>query len=125
MNNAQLLPHFLIKTRAASAAKQNSQHVEQRNISVTDVRDVPREVHMTEFDGGFLDDFTRGSLAWLRGQNHWWQRAGFCLRVSLADLCDRVIVLHVTGDHIENIVGRVTLRVVAANVLGFEFVEDV
>ena len=72
---------------------------------MTNVRNVPREMQMAEFDGGFLDDFARDGLARFGGQNYRGQGAGLGFWRKLRGLRDSIVVLHIAGDDVEDVVG--------------------
>ena len=125
MDDAFLLAHLLVKTRAAAVAEQRGKDVERGDVRVMDVRDVPTVMHVAELDGGLLDDFARGELARLGGDEQRRHGAGFSLGETLADLRDDLVDPHVADDDEEEIVWRVTGAVIADDVLSFQFVEDV
>ena len=125
MHDALFLAHLLEEARTATAAEQHGQHVENRHVRVPQFRGVPREVQVAEFDRRFLDDFARGGLLRFQQQQGGQQGAGFGFCVGGFDLRDDLVALHVTGDDVEHIIRRVFLVVIAADVVRFEFVEDV
>ena len=80
---------------------------------------------MAQLDGRFLDDFAGGGLRRLFGQHHRRDGAGRSLRPSLLDLHEHVGGHDVAHDEEEDVVGRVTLAVVAHDVRALKRVEDV
>ena len=62
IDHARLFADFLVKPRAAAAAEQDGQHVKNRHVGMAQFGDVPGEMEVPEFDGGFFDDLARGGL---------------------------------------------------------------
>ncbi len=125
MHEALTFAHLLIQARTATAAEQHGEHVEHRHVGMAQFGDVPREMQMAEFDGRFLDDFARRGLLRFGGQKIRRQRARLGLRVSLFDLLNHLVALHVAGDDVEDIVRRVFLVVIGADVVRLQLVENV
>jgi hypothetical protein len=120
-----LLADALEKPRAATVAEQGGEHLDGGNVRVPPVGDVPGEVEVAQLDGRFLDDFAGGSLRRLFGQHHRRDGAGRSLRPSRLDLREHVGGHDVPHDEEEDVVRRVTLAVVAHDVLALKRVEDV
>ena len=85
------LAHLAKETGTAAVAQQRGENVQGGHVGMADIGDVPGEMKMGQFDGGFLDDFARGGLArfaragpWGRGPWLWlWRRpAGFAPATS-------------------------------------------
>ena len=125
MHHALRFAHLLIKPRTASVAQQHGQHVQHRQVGMTDFGDVPGKMKMREFNRRFFDDFPRRGLFGFLGEDHGrqWSRLG--LFVGGAYLGDHVIIFYVTHHNVENVVGRVFFAVVTTDVVRFQLVENV
>ena len=62
VDDALFLADLLVEARTAAATEQNGEHVERRHIGMPQFGNVPGKMKMTEFNGRFLDDFTRCGL---------------------------------------------------------------
>jgi len=80
---------------------------------------------MAKLDGCLLDDFAHRRLPRFNGQIIRRNRARLRLPVGGFDLRHHVVVLHIAGDHVEAVVRRVFLRVIIADDLRLQLVENV
>ena len=125
MGEALSFANGLAESRAASGAEQRGEDVEGGDIGVAQVGDMPGAVGVTQFDGGFLDDFAESDLTWFGGNDERRQRFGLGLGEGGLDLVEDGLGLDVADHDKEGVIGDVAFAVVGVDIGGAEFVEDV
>ena len=119
------LANLLIEPRAASAAEQRGEHVENRNVRMAQFRDVPGEVEVAHFDRRLLGDFACGDLFRFRRQDGGRHRTGFAGGEGRADLFLDFGGIDVAHDDEEDVVRRVLLLVIGVEIFAADFVENI
>ena len=125
MHDSLGFAHVLIEAGASPGPEHRCQHIQQRHVRVPEGGDMPGQVEIAQFDGSFLHDFARRNLRRFLGQVNRGHGAGLGGCVCRLDQVHDLLVLHIPGDDEENIVRRVFLAVVVADVLGLQLVEDI
>ncbi len=124
-NEPLFLAHLLVKPRTAAAAQQRGQNIEQRNVRMAQLRDMPAKVEMTHLDRRFLDHFAGRDLLGLRrkeGGRHG-SRLRFCK--GRPNLGFNSLGVDVADDDEEQVVRRVLLAVIIEDIIALHFIVDV
>ena len=125
MHNSLLLAHLLVTGAncvRCRATRQAHPAPARRDAAI---RECARQNGHARVRWGLPPRFRAARSAWVPAAARPAASPWLCFRVGSFDLRDDLVVFHVAGDDEENIVRRVFLGVITADVIGLQLVENV